>query len=277
MQNLKLSGLAFAMLATFSGVSSAAITQTTVFTLDTVQNAGAYNGKPHLSSNTSGFCTGCYMQSDIGSTTGGLNQVNTMVLGTVDDPNSDSEHVHAYVDLGNGTVGYHSDSAGIYIRARDSSAFSLLSLDLHAPINDQNPDTGANDGWEIIGFSSALNSGLSAGNGVNYANSNAYQFVANGFEGTVLLNDAFSNVKGFWIHYKGYPFTPFDPDFDPETGDDGPLKAKAFEMVLDNVKLATAGTTNPSQVPVPAAVWLFGSGLLGLVSFGNKRSRNLAA
>jgi hypothetical protein len=276
MQNLKLSGLAIAMLASFSGVSSAAITQTTTFTLDTVVNGSSLGGKSHLAPTASGNCVGggCYIQSGPVTAGTGLTQTNTMVLGVVDDPNIGTEHLHTHVHDGNGNVGYHSDSAGFFVRASDSSAFSLLSLELHAPINSENPDSGVNDGWAIRGFSSALNTDLATGNGT-YTNQIAYQFVANGFEGTVLLNDAFSNIAGFWIHYKGYPFTPFDPDYNPDTEVDGPLTAKAFAMELDNVKLATAGTTNPSQVPVPAAVWLFGSGLLGLVSFGKKRAGNL--
>ncbi|WP_338040198.1 PEP-CTERM sorting domain-containing protein [Methylocucumis oryzae] len=33
------------------------------------------------------------------------------------------------------------------------------------------------------------------------------------------------------------------------------------------------GSKTPSAVPVPAAVWLFGSGLLGLISSAKRKSK----
>jgi hypothetical protein len=78
--------------------------------------------------------------------------------------------------------------------------------------------------------------------------------VANGFNGTLTqggnLSGDFSNVNAVWIHFAGFPTTP--------------TNGKTFLMVLDDVVVTSA-------VPVPAAVWLFGSGLLGLFSFGRKK------
>jgi hypothetical protein len=41
--------------------------------------------------------------------------------------------------------------------------------------------------------------------------------------------------------------------------------------VLASVQLTSAGTLEATPVPLPAAVWLFGSGLLGLVGVGRRR------
>lgn len=51
-----------------------------------------------------------------------------------------------------------------------------------------------------------------------------------------------------------------------------------FFSSLDNVVLSGGGDTTtgggtPSAVPVPAAVWLFGSGLLGLIAKGRRKSQ----
>jgi hypothetical protein len=43
-----------------------------------------------------------------------------------------------------------------------------------------------------------------------------------------------------------------------------------FDAIIDNVTIDTA----VSAVPVPAAVWLFGSGLLGLVGVARRKSRS---
>jgi len=42
------------------------------------------------------------------------------------------------------------------------------------------------------------------------------------------------------------------------------LTGSASSLSIDNI--------NVSAVPIPAAVWLFGSGLLGLVGFARKRA-----
>ena len=128
-------------------------------------------------------------------------------------------------------MGYHADSSGIYIRALNTKAFTLKSFDFRAPINANNPGTGANDFWEILGFDRAINPGLGNGDGTNYANRVAYQTVPNGFNGNLLLNPSFQNISAFWIHYNGYPQTPND--------------GKAFAMTLDNIEVTpVAAITN---------------------------------
>jgi hypothetical protein len=116
---------------------------------------------------------------------------------------------------------------------------------------------GVNDYWEILGYASALNPGLNLA-----ADSGpwiAKQTVTNGFNGTVTLSSAFNNISAFWIHYHGYQQVPTD--------------GKAFNMNLDNVLVNTA----VSSVPVPAAVWLFGSGLMGFLYSAKRKASSLVA
>jgi ABC-type antimicrobial peptide transport system permease subunit len=43
---------------------------------------------------------------------------------------------------------------------------------------------------------------------------------------------------------------------------------EGWGAALDNVSVLAV---NPNPVPVPAAVWLFGTALIGLVGFGKRR------
>jgi hypothetical protein len=253
------SGLMLTAAVAVSGAANAAITGPT--TIDfTGMRFSSVAGKANVTPQANGDCFGagnnaCYIEggtySPLGAYTGGGKGV---VVGIVEDTSNGTAHIHREGDITAATLGYHSDSSGIYIRAQDSTAFSLTSFDFNAPIIvGVNPDTGANDVWEILGFSTALNPELGAGDGTNYATRVAYQTVANGFEGVLNLDPAFQNISAFWIHYKGYPQTPLD--------------SKAFGMDLDNVVLNA-----PAAVPVPAAVWLFGSGLMGILASRRKKA-----
>ena len=152
---------------------------------------------------------------------------NGMLFGVVDalsSPHSEHFHTEAGFQGSNITLGLHEDSSGIYFRAADQGAFSLYSLAINAPFGIDNPVYGANaayvngvlqaDGsnipgpnekWEILGFNTALNPTLAAGDGTHYPGQVvAYQTVTNGTVGTVNLNPAFENVKSIWIHYDGH-------------------------------------------------------------------------
>lgn len=227
-----------------SGAASAAITgSTTIDFTGMIQSSLA--GKANITPQANGNCVGtgnngCYLEDG-------------MVVGIVEDTSNITAHVHRNGTSSAASLGYHSDSSGIYIRAQDSTAFSLTSMLFQAPIDPaENPDSGANDVWEIFGFSNALNPGLDT---AASPTSVAYQTVANGFDGELLLNPAFQNISAFWIHYKGYPQTPLD--------------GKAFAMDIDNIVVNAPVT---SAVPVPGAVWLFGTGLMGLLSSRRKKA-----
>lgn len=281
MNNFLINGLLFGALMGITQASSAALTGTDSVTINfpnSIMNQSSYgygvNQAPVLGT---GACqeTGgspCYYEDGF-------------VVGSPADGNG-TNHIHRTASITGGgladkALAYHGDSAGIYLRAQDGSAFNLMSLIFKAPIgsgnyiygaaNDMNNPLsdspgdigllGPQEKWEIFGFSSATNASITSTDG--YGIAVAHASVANGFTGTVgtdaasdfVLGEAFKNVAAIWIHYNGYPSTPSN--------------GIVFDLTVDNFVL---GAPVVSQVPVPAAVWLFGSGVLGLVSFGRKRS-----
>jgi len=123
----------------------------------------------------------------------------------------------------------------------------------HAPVDANNPGTGASAYWDIFGYSTATDPTVTTDGSIPVATAT----VNNGYDGTFTLPSAFNTVSSIWIHYNGYPQTPTD--------------GATFKAVIDNVNLSAPGGTAP--VPIPAAVWLFGSGLMGLVSMGKRKSK----
>ena len=248
-----INGLLFAAVAA-SGAAHASITSETTIDFGTgsipavptdVMFQSSYSGFANNAPIAGGNCNGSL-------TTDCIYQ-NGMVVGTIEDTSNANAHLHRVGVASNRALGYHSDSSGIYVRVQDSTAFSLTSMDFRAPIDEEeNPDAGGNNFWEILGYSSALNPGLDIA-----ANSGpwiARKTVDNGFDGNLVFDSAFSNISAFWIHYNGYQQTPAD--------------GKQFGMRLDNVIVNA-----PAAVPVPAAVWMFLSGMMGLLALGKKRAK----
>jgi hypothetical protein len=56
------------------------------------------------------------------------------------------------------------------------------------------------------------------------------------------------------------------------TGNNNPSKVLSYNLGTNLVLSSTGNLTVGSPVPLPAAVWLFGSGLLGLVGVGRRRA-----
>ncbi len=288
-----INGLLFAAVAA-SGVANAAITSETLLNFNKGEpatptvanplvNGQAFENPGMTLSAYAGFANNAPIAGGkcAGTGSAGCYYEDGLVLGIVQDTSDPVSHLHrAGTTTGanqDTSLKYHSDSSGIYIRALDSTAFSLTSMDFKAPISAENPVYGANptvdvdgiiqpDGtgvlganeyWEILGYSSALNPGLDTS--VNGGSWVAKQTVANGFSGTVTLSSAFNNISAFWIHYHGYQQSPKD--------------GMAFAMELDNVKVNAA----VAAVPVPAAVWLFGSGLMGLLYSAKRKAGSLVA
>ncbi len=273
-----------------SGTTNAAITTETILNFNkgeaatpnvesTPGNAGmnssAYSGQANIAPVAGGHTSGDYYTTNAGVTT----LVTTayyedgLVMGIVGDTSNEIAHVHRGGTSNDRSVMYHSDSSGLYIRALDSTAFSLTSLNFDASASDENPFAtgtyisantgesvtgvaGANDYWEILGYSSALNPTLDTD--ANSGSWIARQTVANGFNGLVTLSSAFDNIGAFWIHYAGYQQTPAD--------------GMQFAMSLDNVHVNAA----VAAVPVPAAVWMFLGGMMGLLAFGKKKAHLVA-
>lgn len=193
-----------------------------------------------------GLCAGptnCYFEDDF-------------IVGVVNDPVGDGEHVHRAGTAADRKLSYHSDSSGIYVRAEDGHEFGLHSLEFDAHISlDSNPDQGPNDVWEILGFNTAVNPSLASGNGTDYATRVAYQTVANGFNGTLTVDASFHDINAFWIHFKGYPGVPTD--------------GKDFLLTVDNINLAPA---EPAPVPVPAlGLWATVAGLGSMARLVRRR------
>jgi hypothetical protein len=55
------------------------------------------------------------------------------------------------------------------------------------------------------------------------------------------------------------------------TGNNSPGKLQSY-VLGSNLTLSSAGVLSVSSVPLPAAVWLFGSGLLGLIGVGRRKA-----
>jgi hypothetical protein len=55
------------------------------------------------------------------------------------------------------------------------------------------------------------------------------------------------------------------------TGNSGAGKLQSY-LLGSNLTLSSAGVLSVSSVPLPAAVWLFGSGLLGLIGVGRRKA-----
>ena len=264
-----------------SGTANAAITTDTILNFNkgesvtpnvesTPGNAGmnssAYSGKANIAPVAGGYTPGD--NAVIGVTAAYYE--DGLVMGIVGDTSNSVAHIHRGGTAANRSVMYHSDSSGLYIRALDSTAFSLTSLNFDALASDENPNAtgtyisastgesvtsvaGANDYWEILGYSSALNPTLDTD--ANSGSWIARQTLTNGFNGNVTLSSAFDNISAFWIHYAGYQQTPAD--------------GKQFGMTLDNVHVNAA----VAAVPVPAAAWMFLSGMMGLLAFGKKKAQ----
>jgi len=254
MKNLTLLGaLTFAALAGAGGTASAALTGSDTVTVGFDGVPAAVYGHSNDAPIGGGACPPgiglgpCYYEPSSGA--------SSVAFGPASDSTSLAAHVHGdNYDAANPTnkgLAYHGDSAGIFFRMTDSSAFSFNSVLFHAPIDANNPGTGASAFWDIFGYSFATDPTITTDGSVPVATLT----VNNGYDGTLTLPAAFNNVKSIWIHYNGYPQTPTD--------------GATFKAVIDNVNLSAPGGTAP--VPIPAAVWLFGSGLMGLLSVGKRK------
>ncbi|PPD21657.1 MAG: hypothetical protein CTY17_08290 [Methylomonas sp.] len=173
-----------------------------------VLNAGAFYGKANEPAIAGGLCPSgsCIVQ-------------NGMVVGTPSDisqqPN-DQGHLHRGGSGSNRAINYHQDAPGIYIRALDSSAFSLNSIRVDTRYHDaNNPYTPGQPGydpalhnWHMLGFNSAVNRDLSDLNKnpicANFSTCVTSLSFANGFNGTLTLDNTWQNISAAWIVFSNF-------------------------------------------------------------------------
>jgi hypothetical protein len=251
-----LSGLLLVTGAAFAGQASASVVTFGATTGLIPQMPAAVYGQAN-STPVAGACP------TAGSTT--CYQEDGVVVGIVAEPTDTGSHFHRAGLAGDRELQYHPDSTGVYVRKADLSAFSLTSFDYLTPAA-----SGGN--FVIYGYSSAINDGLLTTNvGTDpewgtVAPVATYTFADDGTGSTLnvaALNSAFNNIGAFWIHYQGYPHSPTTNYLANPPAD--------FDLRLDNITLGAA-VPPVATVPVPGAVWLFGTGLAGLMASRRKKA-----
>lgn len=162
-------------------------------------------------------------------------------------------HLHPQDNQNTGTIGYgyENDSVGIVLKAVNSSNFNFNSIDLDLS---QSADNTYNGDFVIASYT--INADGSRGTLIGSIN------IPNFSQDGVLdlsLNGIFQDIGMIYMYYD--PFTL-------ENTDGTNINARFFANI-DNIDV--------TAVPIPAAVYLFGTGLLGLFSLKRKSTLNSAA
>jgi len=145
--------------------------------------------------------------------------------------------------------------------------------------------------WDTTGLTNAINNGLSNNSTVNGSLGGAIPETSNtvkssGPFGTItyplgpspLATTAFDTTPITSVNFGSNPSSQLpiinDLVVDTTNGDVGiggsPQQIGPFVTANINLDISTLVVTNMSAVPVPAAFWLFGSGLLGLLGLRRK-------
>jgi len=269
----------------FAGNASAALTGAQTAVVDWQGMSTATFGDAN--ENNTGVFTGgcpdfnCFMQ-DANAGDG----VQNIVVGVVNDPTDSGAHFHRAGDSADREAQYHPDSTGAYFRMQDLSSFSLKSL----YVNVTNSPAGGN--FALYGYTNALNPGLltSAGGvplgGGGFGSSSdpeggtvtpiaSYLVPNNGvLNGTINLAtltaaDAdWGNIGAFWLTYQGFNHSPTENYTQPAPGISYPDTFAEWDVRVDDIVLGAP----VAAVPVPGAIWLFGSAMLGMIGYGRKRA-----
>ncbi|WP_445368946.1 hypothetical protein ACH5Y9_06230 [Methylomonas sp. BW4-1] len=200
---------------------------------------------------------------------------NGIVVGTVGDPTDSGAHYHRQGTSGDREAQYHPDSTGLYVRMADLSNFSLQNIYL----NVTNGEAGGN--FVLYGYSNAINNGLptvaggtsgGAGSssdpeGGNTAPIASYVVANDGtFDQNVTLSDLLAadsdwgDIGAFWLTFQGFNHSP--------TVNYALGSYPDWDIRIDDITLDAP----VSSVPVPGAVWLFGSALLGMIAQGRRKA-----
>lgn len=259
-----LSGL-LAAGAMFAGEASAALTGAQTANVTFSSMGATVFGKANTSDLTSTY------------------QENGAVVGIVADPTDLTDaHLHRIITGSDRDLQYHTDSTGIYVRLQDQTSFSLQGFDYDL----SHAQAGGN--YKIYGFQNAINdpllgTGTADPNAASYYLDDAdpeggliphiaeYTLPNNGTIGNLSLSqlaaaDAdWGNISAFWITFEGFNNSPNTH----YAFTDAPA-FPAWDFRIDNIVLGAA--VAPAAVPVPGAVWLFGTGLAGLLANRRKKA-----
>jgi len=198
----------------------------------------------------------------------GLGSITVSPIGDV----ADTAHIHVS-GSGSSTTPtlpfIHGDVGGVFIDGSNSlSTFSLQKMDiLQAVLKSNSPEfTHSNYSVTVRGFLGGTN-GMMTGS----AESDMTMVYKGGSQvatATITEADAshtfdFLNADNNFreVDYVEFFFTDFYR-FQPTTAQDTALLFEFDNIVVGEV----------SAVPVPAAAWLFGTGLIGLISLGKRRN-----
>jgi len=236
--------LASAGLTSVNATASACVTGgSSEATLQEVFNDNTVGGASSVNANS-----GCLSHSD--ATTWGVNSggdaVITMVREIAGHAGSNTLGIYDATDSGT--------TVELFSGSDSANAQTTLSIDATGSVFINGTDSGVSFAGNAFGFylgtdmfgnffsDSALNGGMAD-------HMLAYQ----GEGDEILLPAGTWGADQYALAWEDLPYTNTDNDFN--------------DMVV-----MLSGVSPVSQVPLPAAVWLFGSGLLGLVGMARRRT-----
>jgi len=139
-----------------------------------------------------------------------------------------------------------------------------------------NKDMGVHVLWDVQGLYNAINFGLQAGDKIS-GNEMSRDTDGDGIADTVVIANLGSGTpRADGFSFRSYPNYLGDQIYAPMAAvagtqgfTSGPF-VDAATVWLDIGSGHSMTVTSVSAVPVPAAVWLFGSGLIGLIGFARR-------
>jgi len=200
---------------------------------------------------------------------------------------NDDAHIH--ISGGDGdpstatTPFIHGDVGGVFIAGSGIyDTFSFQSMDvLHSVLKSTDPEIAhQNATLTVRGFLGGTNNMLTGTTEIDDPTTpgidESIHLLYKGGEqvATAIINDDFEGTFNFLatdagfgeVDYVEFFFTDFYRFKPSSLGNDG------LDFAFDNIVIGEAGV---SAVPVPAAAWLFGTGLVGLVSLGKRKQKVL--
>ncbi|QPK63973.1 hypothetical protein IVG45_03050 [Methylomonas sp. LL1] len=221
-----------------------------VFTFQTMP--GGVNGHPETIGTAGNDCTNggvCYVTAGTGGLAG-----EEIAFGAISVPNTSLEHIHgenADSDADK-ELNYHADAGGWRAQAANGTSKINLTSWIQATIGDTdvNDETGEAPKDYFGDLIVEAVGGASSGYQFHISQSTAWG-------STINFGSQFQGIDAFLVYFEGLKgIVPT-----PLSAEDG------FFAAIDNANISIAAT---APVPVPGALYLFGSALIGLIGFGRK-------